>query len=145
MIREYPERPIIGVGAIVLRDADVLLIRRAKPPREGQWSIPGGAVELGETLRDALVREVKEEAGIEIDIIGFVDTIDAITRDEDGRIRYHYTLIDMAARWRSGELAPGGDATAARWVPLDRLGEYDLWDETIRVIGLANELVNKQS
>ena len=136
--REYPERPVVGVGAIVFRDRSVLLIRRGKPPRAGQWSLPGGAQKLGETVRAALAREVREETGIEIGALSLVDVVDSITPDDgDGRVRYHYTLVDMAAEWRSGDLRPGGDAAECAWVSLASLSDYALWDETVRVIELA--------
>ena len=103
--RDFPDRPIVGVGAIVFKDASVLLIRRGKPPRQGQWSLPGGAQHLGETVRAAIEREVREETGVEIAALTLVDVVDSITPDESGgRIRYHYTLVDMAAEWRAGAL-----------------------------------------
>ena len=136
--RDFPDRPIVGVGAIVFKGASVLLIRRGKPPRTGQWSLPGGAQHLGETVRAAIEREVREETGVEIGALTFVDVVDSITPDESGgRVRYHYTLVDMAADWRAGALEPGSDAADCAWVPLDRLGDYGLWAETRRVIELA--------
>ncbi len=137
--REYPDRPVVGVGAVVFKDASVLLIRRGKPPREGQWSLPGGAQRLGETVRAAVAREIREETGIEIGEPVLVDVVDSLTPDDGttGRLRYHYTLVDMTAEWRSGELRPGTDAADCAWVPLARLGDYALWAETVRVIELA--------
>ena len=114
--RTYPERPIVGVGVVVFRGGDVLLIKRAKPPVSDRWSIPGGAQEIGETVREAARREVAEETGVEIEIVGLVDVVDGITRDPDGRARYHYTLVDFAARWLSGEARAASDAAAVRWV-----------------------------
>ena len=141
MHREYPDRPIVGVGAVVLRGSSVLLVKRARPPRQGQWSLPGGAQELGETLDDAVAREVREEAGIEISIQGMIDALDSISRDKQGAVQFHYTLFDVAARWRAGEPDPGGDAAEARFVPLDDLEKYDLWTETLRVIELADRML----
>jgi 8-oxo-dGTP diphosphatase len=142
-----PSRPVVGVGVVVLKDDHVLLIQRGKPPRTGQWSIPGGKQELGETWRDAAHREVREETGLDIELIGLIDVVDAIVREGDdmtpGRrrvsdpsrpIRYHYTLVDAAAVWKAGEPVAGSDAAHAEWIPLDRIDEYPLWDETIRVI-----------
>lgn len=154
--REYPDSPISGVGVVVLKADRVLMIRRGREPRIGQWSIPGGKQELGETWRETAAREVLEETGVDIDVIGIVDVIDAIVRDGDpprpgaagpkipaanddqttanGRVRYHYTLVDCAAHWTGGEPVAGGDAAHAEWWPLDRLDELELWTETVRVI-----------
>lgn len=150
MSREYPDRPIAGVGIVVLKDDAVLMIRRGKPPRDGQWSIPGGKQKLGETWRTTAVREVAEETGVEIEVIGLVDVVDAIVRDGDKLkpgvranpedadptkpVRYHYTLVDCAAVWTGGEVQAGSDAAHAEWWPLDRLDELPLWSETVRII-----------
>ena len=137
--RLYPSRPIVGVGVVVFRDDRVLLIRRGKAPRKGDWSIPGGAQEVGETVEEAGIREVREETGVEITVTGLIAVVDSIRPDEDGRIRSHYTLIDWAGEWRAGELQPGDDADDCRWVPLGGLDEYGLWSETLRIIRLAAE------
>ncbi len=145
MTRRYPERPIVGVGVVVLRggsgdspgDREVLLIRRGKPPREGGWSLPGGAQELGETVFEAATREVREETGVEIEVVDTVAVVDSISRDGDGGVEYHYTLVDVAARWRSGEAREGGDAAEVTWADPDALDGYDLWSETLRIIALA--------
>ena len=137
--RLYPLRPIVGVGVVVFRGNDVLLVRRGKAPRKGDWSIPGGAQELGETVEQAAAREVLEETGVEIALSGFVAVVDSIRPDGEGRIRSHYTLIDFSGEWRGGDLRPGDDADDCRWVPLDALDEYRLWSETLRIIELAAE------
>lgn len=134
MSREYPGYPMVGVGVVVWRGDEVLLIKRGKPPRAGSWSLPGGRQKLGETTRDAGVREVMEETGVEVCIEGLVDVVDSITRDEHGRVRLHYTLVDFRARWVSGEPSAATDAADARWVHADDLGAYGLWHETLRVI-----------
>ncbi len=139
--RLYPARPIVGVGAVVFRGGDVLLVSRAKPPVSDRWSIPGGAQEVGETVREAAHREVREETGVEIRIVGLIDVVDGISRDADGRARYHYTLIDFAAEWLSGEVRAGSDAGAARWVRREELAGLPLWDETRRIIDRAAEMV----
>ena len=139
--RSYPERPIVGVGVVVFRGDEVLLIKRAKPPVSDRWSIPGGAQEIGETVREAARREVAEETGVEIEIVGLVDVVDGITRDPDGRARYHYTLVDFAARWLSGEALAASDAAAVRWVSLDALPGIALWDETRRIVATAADMV----
>ncbi|MCY4548097.1 MAG: NUDIX hydrolase [Defluviicoccus sp.] len=139
--RLYPERPFVGVGVAVLRGSDVLLIRRAKPPVSDRWSIPGGAQEIGETVREAALREVAEETGLAVEIVGLVDVVDGITRDAEGRARYHYTLVDFAARWVSGEARAGSDAAAVRWVGRDALAAIPMWDETRRIVAAAAEMV----
>ena len=138
--RDYPDRPIVGVGAVVFKDDAVLLIRRARPPRAGRWSLPGGAQELGETWVACAHREIAEETGLEIELIGIVDVVDAITRDDAGRVLRHYTLVDVAAEWRAGEPVAGDDAADARWVPRAELGGYALWSETVRIIEAAAAL-----
>jgi 8-oxo-dGTP diphosphatase len=136
---ERPRRPVVGVGAVVFRGGDVLLIRRGKAPLRGQWSLPGGRQELGETVVDAVRREVREEAGIEIDVRDVVAVVDRIDRDQDGTVRFHYTLVDLLAEWRAGEPRAGDDAEAVTWAALEDLGRYALWEETERVIRLAAE------
>jgi len=134
MSRDYPTRPLVGVGAVIWRDDKVLLVRRGKPPKDGEWSLPGGAQELGETILQALTREVQEETGLTIKVVALIDVIDAIIPDKDGDIRNHYTLIDFAARWVGGDARPGDDVTAVRWATLEELSDYGLWQETSRVI-----------
>jgi 8-oxo-dGTP diphosphatase len=137
MSRIYPSHPVIGVGTVVWHGARVLLVRRAKPPREGQWSLPGGAQQLGETVAEAASREVREEAGIDVQPGETIATIDLIERDEDGRVRYHYTLIDFTAEAESADLTPGDDAADARWFELEELEALGLWSETLRIIHLS--------
>jgi len=136
--RTYPVRPFIGVGAIVLRGDDVLLVKRARPPRKGEWSIPGGMQHLGETVAEALRREVREETGLEVEPVDVVAVVDSIFRDESGRVKYHYTLVDMLAAWRQGDPRAADDAAECAWVPLAQLDAYGLWAETRRVIALAD-------
>jgi len=142
--REYPARPIVGIGVAVLRaepSLAVLLVRRGKPPNMGAWSLPGGAQELGETAEDAARRELEEEAGLRVGALHLVANVDSIHRDPDGRVRYHYTIIDFAAAWAGGTPVAGDDVTEALWAPLDRLDEYALWSEAHRVIGIARGLL----
>ncbi len=140
--RLYPRRPIVGIGVVVFRNDEVLLIKRGKPPVSDRWSIPGGAQEIGETVREAALREVSEETGIEIEIVGLIDVVDGITRDAEGRAKYHYTLVDFAALWVSGEARAASDAAAARWVHRDAVAGLELWDETRRIVARAAEMID---
>ena len=135
--REYPARPICAVGAIVRKGDMILLIQRGNPPRRGDWGIPGGAVELGETWRDAARREVREECGIEIEVGEIVEAIDIIVRDDTERVQYHYAIVDFAAQYLGGELCASSDALDARWVPLNELRKFPLPDKTRAVIEKA--------
>lgn len=139
--REYPQRPIVGIGIVVVKGDQVLLCRRGKPPNVGSWTLPGGAQELGETCEQAARRELLEECGLEVGDLHFCAHVDTIRRDDDGQIRFHYTILDFAARWVAGEPVAGSDVTAAEWAPMDALGPYDLWSEAHRVIGIARRLV----
>ena len=141
-MREYPARPIVGVGAVVLDGTRVLLVKRAHEPLKGEWSLPGGAVELGETLEKAIVREVREETGLDVDLGPMVDVLDRLRYDSDGRVKYHYVLIDFLCRPSSGVLCCASDAEAAEWAALDDLARYALADATLRVIQKA---VDRQS
>lgn len=134
MSRLYPDRPIVGVGAVVWRDDRVLLIRRGKPPRMGQWSLPGGAQRLGETLREAVTREVREETGLELSDVRLLTTVDLVERDPDGRVRYHYTLVDFTAEAPLGEPVAGDDAAEVAWFARGELPGLGLWSETLRII-----------
>jgi ADP-ribose pyrophosphatase YjhB (NUDIX family) len=140
--REYPTRPIVGIGVVVLRPGAVLAIRRARPPAEGSWSLPGGAQELGETAEQAARRELLEETGLEVGELLLAGQVDSITRDPDGRVRYHYTIIDFAAAWAGGEPRPGDDAAELRWVPFDTLNQYLLWSEAQRMVSIARRLLD---
>ncbi len=140
--REYPQRPLIGVGAIIVGDRGVVLIKRGKPPRLGSWSLPGGAQKVGETVNEAARREIREETGLDAEVKGLVDVVDSISAaEDDGRIRYHYTLIDVWATANNDhDPVAGGDAADARWVGLDELDDLNLWSETRRVIERAHAL-----
>jgi len=115
----------------------VLLIRRGHPPRYGEWSLPGGAVELGETWREAAQREVREECGIEIAVGEVMDAVDIIARDDAGRARYHYALVDFVATYISGEVCAASDALETRWVSLAELDAFPLSELTRAVIAKA--------
>lgn len=141
--REYPARPIVGIGIVVIKHNTVLLVRRGKPPNMGAWTLPGGAQEVGETTEQAARRELLEETGIEVGPLHFAATVDNIRHDAAGRVRFHYTIIDFAARWVAGEPVAATDVSDAAWAPLDRLADYDLWSEAHRVIAIARELVGQ--
>ena len=129
--------PTIGVGVVIIRDRSVLLIRRGQPPNMGQWSIPGGRQEWGETVRETGVREVREETGLDVELLDMIGVFDGIGRSPDGTVTWHYTLVDFVARWAGGEPVAGGDAASVAWVPRDRLPSLGLWSETLRAIDLA--------
>lgn len=124
--RAYPNEPLIGVGGVVLREDELLLVRRGRPPSQGLWSLPGGAVELGEELPAALEREIQEECGISIQVGPIAGVFDAIYRDRDGRVQYHYVLIDFLADYLEGELIAGSDASEAIWTSFAESLNFDL-------------------
>ena len=116
MVREYPERPIVAVGGIVVRDGRVLLVKRGREPSAGRWTIPGGAVRVGEQLHEAVVRELREECGVEVEVGPVVEVLDRVVRDGTSRVQFHYVIIDYLARWVAGEPQAGSDAAAVRWL-----------------------------
>ena len=128
MRREYPAQPTVGVGALIVHGGRLVLVRRGVEPDKGRWSIPGGAVELGEKTREAVIREVREECGLDIEVVDDrpMDVVDSIYRDDEGRLRYHYVLLQFLAGLRGGELKAGGDVLDVRWVPLEEVETYDL-------------------
>lgn len=114
--RRYPDRPIVGVLAVVLRGERALVVRRANPPLAGRWGFPGGVLDLGETVAEGAMRELVEETGVVAEPSGVLTVIDTIDRDDEGRVRYHYTLVAVRGGWRSGEGAPGDDADEVAWL-----------------------------
>ena len=135
--REYPNRPLVGIGVVVLRPDSVLLVRRGRAPALGQWSLPGGAQELGETAEEAARRELREETGLSVGPLTLVAHVDSIHRESDGRVRFHYTILDFAALWGGGDALAGDDVSALVWAPFNALTDYVLWPEAVRVVGLA--------
>jgi len=132
--REYPERPIVGVGAVIVREGKVVLIRRKYEPMKGHWSLPGGMVEIGETLEAALTREMLEETGLVVDVGPVIEVFDRITRDEDRRVRYHFVLVDYLCRPSGGSLHAGSDVDAAIWADSATLADYSLTEKATSVI-----------
>ncbi len=139
MAREYPEHPIVGVAAIVLRDGQVLLVQRGREPAKGTWGLPGGMLELGETVAEGVRREVLEECGVEIEVGPLAGVFEPMQRDGDRRLRYHYVVLDYLARYLSGELHAADDAADARWVDLDALERLPMLAETREMIRKAAE------
>jgi 8-oxo-dGTP diphosphatase len=149
--REYPARPFLAVGCIAIRDGSdgrdsrqVLLIQRGKQPSYGRWSIPGGAVEVGESLREAVAREVMEETGIEIDVGPIAEVVERVVRDDDGRVRFHYVIVDFAARYRAGLACPGDDSIGTTWADIDELAPYELAQQTVDVISKAARMLRDE-
>ncbi len=128
MKREYPSRPIVGVAAVVVHNGKLVLVKRGVEPGKGKWSIPGGGVELGETVRDTAIREAKEECGLDVKLVGDtpMDAMDSMVTDQKGRLQYHYVLLQFLARPKGGTLKPTSDVTEARWVPLEEVEKYNL-------------------
>jgi ADP-ribose pyrophosphatase YjhB (NUDIX family) len=137
MSREYPDAPRIGVGIILLRDDEVLLVKRARPPAQGAWSLPGGGQELGETAEAAARRELLEETGLTCGKLTLAAHVDSIHHDEAGRVQYHYTILDFCARYSGGEAMAGDDVSEVAWVRAEDFDRYNLWEEARRVIALA--------
>ncbi len=131
---DYPDRPRVAVGAVVLREEAVLLVKRAFPPSPGVWAIPGGGVLLGETLREAAEREIREETGVEIRALDPVAAFDVIEKDATGRIRFHYVIVDLAAEWVAGEPRAASDAADARWVTAAEMRALPVSRRTLRLL-----------
>lgn len=142
MNREFPERPILGVGAVIVDGNRVLLVQRANEPLKGEWSLPGGAVEIGETLQVAVVREVREETGLDVEVGPIVDVLDRLRFDPDGRPRFHYVLVDFICRPKGGTLACGSDASDVAWASRLELPDYNVAESTVTVIEKAFERLN---
>ena len=139
--RLYPARPMVGVGAVVWDGKQVLLERRGKPPAQGRWSLPGGLIEVGETAEDAVRREVSEECSIEVAVGPVLGLFEPIERDRDGRVRYHFVVVDFLAYYRSGECRAGDDAADLCWVPPEDLDRFALLPATRSMIDRAVTLL----
>jgi ADP-ribose pyrophosphatase YjhB (NUDIX family) len=135
--REYPDRPIVGVGGVVIHNGRALLIRRGSPPLHGEWSIPGGTLELGESILEGIRREVQEETGIEVRVLGLIEVFDRIFHDSAGRIQYHFVIIDHFCELISGSARAASDVSDTAWVREDELGKYSLTEVATRVVRKA--------
>lgn len=141
-MKRFPGQPVVAVGAVIVRDDNVVLIRRGQPPLQGAWSLPGGVVELGETLIEALVREVQEETGLTVTVGPVVAVLDRIDRMHDDRVEFHYVIIDYLCTASGGTLVSRSDAAEARWAHRATLADYELTPEANRVFHKALELAS---
>jgi mutator protein MutT len=135
--RIYPKQPLVGVGVIIIGQGKILLEKRKNEPGRGQWSIPGGLVELGESVERTAIREVKEETGLEVENPVHIDVVDNIDLDEEGKVKYHFVIIDYLVKLKGGSVEASSDAAELRWVPFDDVGKYDL-TPTFREFFLRN-------
>jgi ADP-ribose pyrophosphatase YjhB (NUDIX family) len=134
MKREFPEHPLVGIGAIIIEDSRVVLVKRAHPPIQGQWSIPGGVLEVGELIREAAVREAREETGLIVEPGELLGVYDRVLRDPTARVQYHYVLIDFLCRRVGGELLAASDAAEVRWFMREELPALKLAEDTQDVV-----------
>src|SRR4051812_10157705 len=143
MRREFPDSPVVGVGAVIVHAGCVLLIRRGQAPLLGEWSLPGGVLECGETLREATIREVREETGLVVETSAMLGVYERVIRGEDGRVQYHYVLIDFLCRVVSGDLKAGSDAADVRWAATHELDGLNLSGDTREVIEIGMKPSNQ--
>ena len=125
---------MVGVGAVIVREGRALIVRRGHEPRKGEWSLPGGTLELGESLEDAVRREMKEETGLDVEVGPIIEVFDRIHRDADGRIRYHFVIVDYVCTAPAGEAVAGSDAEAVAWITADEIDTYGINARAARVI-----------
>ena len=135
--REYPDRPVVGIGAVIVQDGQVLLVKRRYAPLAGEWSLPGGGVEVGETLEACVLREMREETGLEVEVGPVIEVFDRITHDADGRVQYHYVLVDYLCWPVAGELVPASDVADAAWVTPAQIPAYRITAKAMAVIERA--------
>ncbi len=139
--RAYPSRPFVGVGVVIFKGEKILLAERNRRPNGKMWSIPGGAQELGETAEEAAIREIREETDLEINILGLVDVVDVIRRDIEGKVEYHYTLVDFYAEWLSGEAVANDDVSDVKWIRLGEISDEILQPITKSIIMKATTMM----
>jgi 8-oxo-dGTP diphosphatase len=144
MQREFPETPLVGIGDIIIENARVVLVKRAHPPLQAEWSIPGGVLEVGELVREAAIREAREETGLTVEPGELLGVYDRVLRDADKRVQYHYVLIDFLCRRVAGDLTAASDAAEVRWFTREELPALKLAEDTLYVIrkGFAKLRVN---
>jgi ADP-ribose pyrophosphatase YjhB (NUDIX family) len=135
--RRYPTRPFAAVGILVWKEDKLLIIKRAKPPRMGQWGLIGGGLEIGETHYEAAIREVKEETGVDVEPFGIVTAIDSIARDGENKVEFHYSIIEVNARWTGGEPQALDSVEEVAWATIPEIEALPVWDEMKRVARLA--------
>lgn len=126
MKRVYPSQPVVGVSVVIIREGKLLLVKRANEPSKGKWAVPGGLVELGEDITQAVIREAKEETGLDVGAPCLIDVVDKVDLDDEGKVRYHYIIVDYVVSIVGGVPAAASDAEELRWVPLDEVEAYDL-------------------
>jgi 8-oxo-dGTP diphosphatase len=143
--REYPERPVVGVGGVVIADSRALLIKRGHPPLQGEWSIPGGTLEVGETLLEGVERELVEETGIRVRVVALIEVFERVFRDDDGRAKYHFVILDYLCEAIDGEARAGSDVTDVAWASEDDLERFSLTPTATRVIRRAFEMARLRS
>jgi len=137
MSPEYPERPVPAAAGLVFRGDDILLVKRGHAPNQGRWSVPGGAVEEGETVEAAVIREVLEETSVRVRPVRVLTVADLVERDDSGRVRFHYATVEVLCEYVEGEPMPDSDADNARWIPMRELHEYDVTETALQVIRAA--------
>jgi 8-oxo-dGTP diphosphatase len=142
--RENPERPIVGVGGVVISGGRALLVRRGNPPSEGEWSIPGGVLEVGETLVEGVRRELEEETGIRVKVHEVIDVFERISLDGEGRTQYHYVVLDYLCESGGGDARPGSDVTEVAWVGEAELESYSLTVTARQVIAKAFQIARNR-
>ncbi|HKS67248.1 MAG TPA: NUDIX hydrolase [Candidatus Acidoferrales bacterium] len=138
--REYPERPIVGVGGVVISNGRALLIKRGHPPLQGEWSIPGGTLEVGETLLQGVERELAEETGIRVRVVTLIEVFERVFRDDGGKAKYHFVILDYLCESIGGEARAGSDVTDVAWASEDDLDPFSLSPTATRVIRRAFEM-----
>ena len=145
MKRDYPERPIIGIGAVIVEGERFVLVKRGREPHKNEWSIPGGVLECGESIKEAVVREAREETSLDIEPLALVEVFERIIRDPDGRIQFHYVIMDYLCRVKSGTLRAGEDAADARWLRQSDLQDLKVADGTVGVLRKALQIAPQES
>jgi 8-oxo-dGTP diphosphatase len=142
--REYPGQPVIGVAGVVIDQRRVLLVRRGQAPLKGRWSICGGCLELGETIAEGVERELREETGLEVRCVGLLGAVERVEKDAEGRVQFHYVVLDYLCERRGGEAAPGSDSSEVAWVAESELGSYELDDAARGMIEKAFRMVKRR-